>query len=58
MPTYSYQCKAGHVTERVFAMKYKPDQVPCDTCYRHAQPVILKAPAGIVRNPAVPRRRA
>lgn len=29
MPTYVYECKYGHITEREFSIKYQPSVVFC-----------------------------
>jgi putative FmdB family regulatory protein len=57
VPSYDYQCKAGHVTESHQLMAEKAAHIRCHTCGKRARPVILKAPAAIVKNPAVPRSR-
>lgn len=48
MPTYEYQCHAGHVTHHVTSYRNYQESVPCGTCTEMAQrvftpPVMVKA---------------
>lgn len=56
MPTYEYQCKAGHVTESQQLLEAKAVHIRCQTCGKRARPIVSPVP-GIVKNPAVPRNK-
>ncbi len=56
-PIHSYTCKAGHVTEDLHLIDVRPEHIKCRTCGKRARFVILKAPAGIVKNPAAGPRK-
>lgn len=56
MPTYEYQCKAGHITESMQLLANKATRIKCQTCGRQARPIV-SAPAVVVSKPAAGPRR-
>jgi hypothetical protein len=56
VPFYVYECPAGHKTEKMRNIARRHERALCDHCTRFAYQVLTPVP-GIVKNPAVPRRK-
>lgn len=46
MPKYTYECKAGHVTDRMFKISEMKQSIKCPECKKKASKVLT--PTGIV----------
>ena len=56
MPLYEYRCEKCRATDQ--GMRKIEERYEAPECFRCKQPMLLivSAPAGIVKDPAVPRR--
>jgi putative FmdB family regulatory protein len=57
MPIYVYECRVGHQTEVICSIADRDKPVTCRQCGKKKTQRVATPVAGIVRNPAVPRRK-